>query len=182
MQNGLIFKSDKVVVPTSLRDDMIKKLHSSHLGIEGSRCRASEAYYWPLMNSEIQDCITKCSVCNMIKPEQCREPLMSHKVPSRPWVKVGTDLFTFKNQIYMVTVGYYSNFIEMDRLRNSSSRTVIKSWRCTSLDMASQRSSFQTTTHNIPRKSLARLHSNGNSSMWHLHHIIPRAMARLRVQ
>ena len=51
---------------------------------------------------------------------------MSHEVPSRPWVKVGTDLFTFKNQIYMVTVDYYSNFIEMDRVRNSSSRTVIK--------------------------------------------------------
>ena len=105
---------------------MIKKLHSSHLGIEGSRCRAREAFYWPLMNSEIQDCIAKSSVCNMIKPEQCREPLMSHEVPSRPCVKVGTDLFTFKNQIYMVTVDYYSNFIKMDRLRNSSSRTVIK--------------------------------------------------------
>ena len=38
----------------------------------------------------------------------------------------GRDLFTFKNQIYMVTIDYYSNFIEMDRLRNSSSSTVIK--------------------------------------------------------
>ena len=99
VQNGLIFKSDRVVVPTSLRADMIKKLHSSHSGIKESLRRAREAFYWQLMNSEIQDCIAKCSVCNTIKPEQCRETLMSHEVPSRPWVKIRTDLFTFKNQM-----------------------------------------------------------------------------------
>ena len=51
---------------------------------------------------------------------------MSYEVPNRPWVKVRTDLFVFKKQINMVTVDYYSNFIEMHRLRNSSSSTVIK--------------------------------------------------------
>ena len=41
VQNGLIFESDSVVVPTSFRDDMIKKLHSSHLRIEASLYRAA---------------------------------------------------------------------------------------------------------------------------------------------
>ena len=126
IQNGLIFKCDRVVIPKGLRPVMLKKLHSSHLGIEGSLRMAREAFYWPLMNGDVKDYITQCSICNTIKPEQCREPLRPHEVPNRPWEKVGTDLFTFNNQSYLVTVDYYSNFIEMDRLRETSSRSIIK--------------------------------------------------------
>jgi len=48
---------------------MIKKLHCTHFGIEGSLRRAREAFYWPLMNAEIKDCIAKYSICNAVKPE-----------------------------------------------------------------------------------------------------------------
>jgi len=47
VQNGLVFKCDRVVIPTSLRSEMIKKLHRTHMGIEGSLQRAREAFYWP---------------------------------------------------------------------------------------------------------------------------------------
>ena len=35
VQDGLIFKSDQVIIPTSLRQDVIQQVHSSHLGVEG---------------------------------------------------------------------------------------------------------------------------------------------------
>ena len=126
VQNGLLFKGERVIIPVNLRQDVIQQIHHSHLGIEGSLCRAREAFYWPLMNAEIKDAISKCTICNTLKLEQCQEPLRPHEVPDRPWSKVGTDLFTFKNQTYIVAVDYYSNFIEMDRLRESSSKTTIK--------------------------------------------------------
>jgi len=45
VQDGLLFKSDRVIIPTSLRQRVIQKIHSSHMGIEGSLRRAREAYY-----------------------------------------------------------------------------------------------------------------------------------------
>ena len=78
------------------------------------------------MNAEIKDTIAKCTICNTFKPEQCREPVRPHELPDRPWSKVGTDLFVYNNPTYIVAVDYYSNFIEMDRLRDSSSKTAIK--------------------------------------------------------
>ena len=39
-QNGLLFKSGRIVVPQTLREDMTKRLHSSHLGVEGCLRRA----------------------------------------------------------------------------------------------------------------------------------------------
>ena len=95
------------------------------MGIEGSLRRAREPYYWPFMNTELKDFISKCSVCNTIRPDQYREALMPHELPERPWFKVGTDLFTFGGKNYIITVDYYSNFIEMDQLHNTTSKTTI---------------------------------------------------------
>ncbi|CAC5404986.1 unnamed protein product [Mytilus coruscus] len=35
LQNGLLFKGERFIIPKSLRTDMIKRIHSSHIGIEG---------------------------------------------------------------------------------------------------------------------------------------------------
>lgn len=83
---------------------MIQQLHSSHLGMEGCLCGAREAFYWPLINAEIKDTIAKCTIYNTLKPEQCREPIRQHVIPDRPWSKMGTNLFMFNNQTYIVAV------------------------------------------------------------------------------
>ena len=77
------------------------------------------------MNAELKDFILKCDICNSQKPEQPREPLMPHEIPSRPWQKVGTDLFQFDGRQYLITVDYYSSFFEVDKLEIADSRTVI---------------------------------------------------------
>ena len=175
VHNGLLFKSERVIIPVSLRQDVIQQIHSSHLGIEGSLRRAREAFYWPLMNAEIKDAITKCTICNTLESEQCKEPLRPHELPDRLWSKVGTDLFTFSNQTYIVAVDYYSNFIEMDRLRESSSRTTIKLLKPTSRDMEYQTLSCRTTVRSIPQRSSVIFHKNASSS------ILNRLLGILRV-
>ena len=93
MHNGLVFKDNRIVVPTSVRKDIIATVHRSHQGIRGCIRRAKDAVYWPLMKQEITDYVNQCSVCNTYRPEQCKEPLMPHAVPDRPWAKVAADLF-----------------------------------------------------------------------------------------
>ena len=124
-QNGLLFKSERFIVPAKLRREMMEKVHSSHLGIEGCLRRAREVFYWPRMNAEIKDYILKCDICNSFKPEQLREPLMFHEIPSRPWQRVATDLFLFDQRQYLITVDYYSSFFEVDKLEIADSKTVI---------------------------------------------------------
>ena len=51
---------------------------------------------------------------------------MSHDIPERAWEKIATDLFTYKNRDYLITVCYKSNFWELDCLYNTKSLTVIK--------------------------------------------------------
>jgi len=50
---------------------------------------------------------------------------MSHEVPSHPWEKVGADIFTLDGKDYLVTIDYYSNFWEVDRLPDTRASTAI---------------------------------------------------------
>ena len=43
-----------------------------------------------------------------------------------PWCKVGTDFFNFNGDSYIVIDDYYSNFIELECLRSTTSQAVIR--------------------------------------------------------
>ena len=78
------------------------------------------------MNHEVKDYISRCDICLTYAPRQQKEPLQSHEVPDRPWAKIATDIFQFENKDYLVTVDYFSDFFEVDRLYSTTSETVIK--------------------------------------------------------
>ena len=54
---------------------------------------------------------------------------MSHEVAGWPWEKVGIDLFEMKNQTFLVTVDYYSNFWEVDRVEGTRTKDIIRKLR-----------------------------------------------------
>ena len=126
VQNGLIFRGGQVVIPQKLRQDMKVKIHSSHLGTDGCLRRARESLFWPNMSSEIKHYIATCDICRTYENSQQKETLMPHELPSRPWERVGTDLFSWNKKDFLVTVDSLSNFWEIDLLPDTSSATVIK--------------------------------------------------------
>ena len=118
-QDGVIFKGPKCIIPTSLRPKIKEKLHRSHIGIQGCLRRAREVVYWPNMNRELEDFISKCETCNTFQPAQPKEPLICHDIPQRPWEKIGCDIFTFNNRDYLCTVDYFSDYFEVDELHKA---------------------------------------------------------------
>jgi len=100
-------------------------VHAGHLGINSCLRRARELIYWPGMTRDIRQHVQACSVCATYPDKQPLETLRRHDLPERPWQKVGTDIFTFCDRNYLVTVDYFSNFIEVDYLPDTQSHTVI---------------------------------------------------------
>ena len=126
VQDGLVFKGERVVVPHSLRSDMRQRIHSSHVGVDACLRRARECLFWPGMASEIKEYIATCETCRKYETGQQKETFMGQDVPSRPWERVATDLFTWDNKDFLVTVDYYSNFWELDQLPDTRSKTVVR--------------------------------------------------------
>ena len=51
---------------------------------------------------------------------------MQLQATTRPWERVGSDLFTFDNQEYLLTIDYFSNFPYISKLNTTTSASVIK--------------------------------------------------------
>ena len=123
--NDIIFKSERIVIPLSMRPELLKNVHESHLGIEKSRSRARDIMFWPRMSQDIENLISKCAVCQESRKSNQKEPLHPHEVPTRPWSKLAADIFQFENEQYLLIVDYYSEFFEISKLSDMKSSTVI---------------------------------------------------------
>jgi len=123
--DGVLFKSNKIVVPKSLRAEMLAKIHESHQGIVRCKQRARECLYWPGMMTEIYTIVTQCSMCQQNANYQQRQPMLNHDIPDQPWVKVGSDLFEHNGAQYCLVVDYYSKFPEIVRLGNQSTSQAV---------------------------------------------------------
>lgn len=123
--NGLVLKGDRIVIPQSLQDEMTKKIHASHIGVQGCLRRAREALFWPGMNKVIADEVGRCDICQSSQAAQAKETMISHEISTRPWQKIGCDLFELYGKDYLISVDYYSSFFEVDLLQDKKADSVI---------------------------------------------------------
>ena len=78
------------------------------------------------MSAEIKDQVEKCSVCAEFQAQNASQPMQSHQIPDRPWSKIATDLFTLHSKNYITVVDYFSDFIEVSELQDTTSTSVIQ--------------------------------------------------------
>ena len=116
--DNLLLYDYRVVIPRALRLEVLQQLHEGHLGITKCRARARESVWWPLLSTTIGEMVTKCSICAKLRPER-KEPLMPSEMPSRPWERVGMDLFEHGKSTFFLMVDYYSRWIEVRLLQKT---------------------------------------------------------------
>ncbi|UYV68986.1 K02A2.6-like [Cordylochernes scorpioides] len=126
VQNGLLMRSCRLVIPASMKLEILDKLHAVHFGITKTRLRAPETVWWPGISEEIAETVRKCSVC-IQEAVSKHEPLIPTNFPTRPWQKIGMDLFKFENKWYLVIIDYYSRFPEMIQLDRLTANVVVRS-------------------------------------------------------
>ena len=83
VQQGLLLKGTRLVISTTMRLDILDKLHKGHLGITKCRERAKRSVWWPGLSRQLEDMIQNCSVCIKERSNKA-EPLIPSVLPDRP--------------------------------------------------------------------------------------------------
>ena len=78
---GLLFKDNKLIIPSSMRKDTLKLIHESHQGIEKCKSRARSVIHWPGMNNDIVDIVLNCTICATFRNQDQKEPMIPHEIP-----------------------------------------------------------------------------------------------------
>ena len=125
MENGLITKGARLVIPSTLRSKVLEQIHKGHLGIEKCMLKAREAVFWPGISNDIREAVEKCGICQA--SSKSSKPIGNvSDVPPHAWHTLGTDLFYWNKIDYLVIGDYFSKYLIVRRLPNSSTHAVIK--------------------------------------------------------
>ena len=124
VQDGLLMRGSRVVIPSALRLEMLDRIHIGHQGISKCRERAKQCLWWSGLSRQLEELVKNCSTCQKCLSKR-REPLIPTALPELPWQRVGTDLFEFQGHSYLLVVDYYSRFIEIARLDRTTSEEII---------------------------------------------------------
>lgn len=126
VDNDLVFLNDRLIVPQNLRLTFIKTLHEGHIGMSKMKQLARRLYYWPHIDSHIEEFVKRCFPCQIYQNNNIKEPLIPHKVPSLPFTKIATDIMDFRTKSYLVVYDYYSKWLDIKCLRNKSAKSIIE--------------------------------------------------------
>ena len=85
-----------VVVPTSLRNRVIRLAHSTnfsgHLGTKKTHDRLAEVFYWPAMFDDVRRFCLSCDTCQRMGTKPSKVPLTSPPVISEPFERIAVDI------------------------------------------------------------------------------------------
>ncbi|GAB1597479.1 hypothetical protein Ahia01_000965400, partial [Argonauta hians] len=118
--DGVALYKDRVVVPPSLRHEVLSTLHSAHQGTSSMISRAEASVFWPGIVNDIHNMRLTCSHCNRNAPSNPKAPPTPPTNPKYPFQLTCADYFHHRGQHYLVIVDRYSNWPIVERAANGS--------------------------------------------------------------
>lgn len=110
LDDELIVCGQRLLIPQSLRKDILVKLSHMHQGATKMKQRARLSVYWPNLDRDIdQHCLT-CQPCQAALPSHQREPIISQRRPQRAFEELHVDLFEYGGKQFLVCVDGYSGW------------------------------------------------------------------------
>ena len=96
--DDLVLRQDRIIIPDSMKQETLPKLHEGHQGIDACLRRARTVVYWPNMKVDIKRYVEECGVCTTFSIQQPRESIIKIERPDVPCTTLGMDLFTYNDR------------------------------------------------------------------------------------
>ena len=131
--DGLVLRGERVVVPESLRSQLVGGAHEGHQGMVRTKQRLRELFWWPGLDAAVETAVRECPVCagcdKSVKTSNV--PLTPVPFPTTPWSKVGIDFIgpleggRTHRRFAIVMTDYHSKWPEVAFCPHPSSQAVI---------------------------------------------------------
>ena len=127
IEDGLILKGTRIVVPSKQQETILNQIHDSHLGLQKCKLHAMQSVYWPGINDQLKQLVLNCQLClkylrSKKKPDTSSS--LGQEIPLFPWTKLATDIFHFEGDSYLVLVDYTSCFPIVWKLKSMTAQHI----------------------------------------------------------
>jgi len=88
INQGVLMWGIRVILPTSLQQQILAQLHEAHLGVVKMKAMARQHVYWPGIDKMIEDVAKSCTACQQSAANPPSAPLHPWQFPERPWQRL----------------------------------------------------------------------------------------------
>lgn len=84
----------RLFVPKHLRNLIVTQYHENngHMGVQKTFNSIKRKYYWPNLFKELNQYVSKCTICQTRSLQKIRQPLQETDIPPYPMAKISLDL------------------------------------------------------------------------------------------
>ncbi|XP_008484885.1 uncharacterized protein K02A2.6-like, partial [Diaphorina citri] len=125
--DGIIFRKDRVVIPSSLRSIVLNELHETHLGITKMKQLARRYVYWFHIDKDIERLVRSCQNCALTRSNPPKAPVHPWDPPQGNWERIHIDYAgPFERHYFLVCVDAKSKWAEVKIIKDApnSSNTI----------------------------------------------------------
>ena len=98
VENQMVFKGDRIVVPATLQHTILRHLHEGHMGLEKMLLRTRSAVFWPGLTAHVNNMTKNCETCQNMHPNNV---MNKYLFMSQQQQNFGLNLL----QIYVISKG-----------------------------------------------------------------------------
>lgn len=118
--DGVLMCRDRILIPPSLREEVLDGLHAAHHGVDGMDVHASSRVIWPGVSCDTKRTREHCMTCNRNAPSNPRHPPEEPTIPSMPFESICADYFQLEGCSYLVAVDRLSGWCEVFRAKTGT--------------------------------------------------------------
>ena len=120
-EHGCITWSNRVVIPPILRDDVLKILHTSHVGMSATKAVARSHVWWSQIDQQIEYMVKSCEQCQKHGKKMPKTFDHPWTRPTRPWQRVHVDFAgPFQGKMWLLLYETYSKWGEVINMNNDA--------------------------------------------------------------
>nr|XP_058967969.1 uncharacterized protein K02A2.6-like [Pocillopora verrucosa] len=124
----LVLRGTRIVIPQSLRKQVLHLAHEGHQGIVKMKSRLRTKVWWPKMDTDAERICKSCHGCQVVSGFCTPEAMQRVEPPTGPWQDVAIDVLgpLPSGESSLVVVDYYSRFFEVVIMRSTTSQKMIE--------------------------------------------------------
>ena len=126
LEEGCILWGTRVVVPESLRSEVLSMLHETHVGIVRMKQLARNLVWWPGLDKALELTVKTCGACQQHQNTPPIAPLHPWLWPNKPWSRIHIDFAgPFQGRHFLIAVDTHSKWPEVREMSTTTAAKTI---------------------------------------------------------
>ncbi|XP_060538726.1 uncharacterized protein K02A2.6-like, partial [Pantherophis guttatus] len=127
---GCLLWGDRVLIPSTLQRRTLETLHKGHPGIVRMKALARSYVWWPSMDRDIEQWVSRCDPCQEVRPAPPQSDVAKWETPSNPWSRIHIDFAgPMQGRHLLIVVDAFSKWLEVVPMASTTTEATIRALR-----------------------------------------------------